>query len=330
MQFAVETEYKDLSENFYLATVTIANRIYCIGAVYGPNSTSREFYRNLSSVLAAVTVGQPNISIVLGGDWNTTWDRLPLTSNIDVFSMAAVPNPKNSELLENMCMEYDLTDPFRALYPLKRDYTYVPFGNVRLNRSRLDFFVVSRNLINEITDCIIDSTVSCKLFDHKKVTLLLNKKCNMLPPKDGISNAFLKDKQLGASVEIAARRVALFSLNMDTANYNTHFGTYNYIREGELRKIAIAINHLNDLTKKKERRANMLCVRDDLLDMQIAGVERELDCVCRICYRLIFCTVLRKDVVMPFSLKTLYLKQKKGAQKCKKHCTGLNDSVQKR
>jgi hypothetical protein len=32
-------------------------------------------------------------------------------------------------------------DPFRALYPNKRDYTYSPFGDTRLNRSRLDFFV---------------------------------------------------------------------------------------------------------------------------------------------------------------------------------------------
>ncbi len=94
IQYVVETEFKDPSENFYLARVVIANRKYCIGAVYGPNNTSREFYRNLSDVLAGVTTDQPNINIVLGGDWNTTWDRRPLTSNIDVFSMAAVPNPK--------------------------------------------------------------------------------------------------------------------------------------------------------------------------------------------------------------------------------------------
>ncbi len=158
-----------VTENYYLAIVTIANRRYCLGAIYGPNTTSREFYRNLGNVLLTVTNNHPNIRIVLGGDWNTTWDRRPLTSNIDVSSMAAVPNPKNSELLEYMCNEYDLIDPFRALYPLKRDYTYVPFGNVRLNRSRLiDFFVISRNNVNEVSDCIIDCTVSCKLLTIKK------------------------------------------------------------------------------------------------------------------------------------------------------------------
>jgi hypothetical protein len=110
---------KILIENYYLVIVIIANRRYCIGAIYGPNNTSRDFYRNLSNVLAEVTTNHPNISIVLGGDWNTTWDRRPLPSNIDVFSMAAIPNPKNSELLENMCTVYNLIDPFRALYPLK-------------------------------------------------------------------------------------------------------------------------------------------------------------------------------------------------------------------
>ncbi len=318
VQFTVDSEYKDLMENYYLAIVTIANRIYCIGAIYGPNNTSREFYRNLGNVLASVTINQPNISIVLGGDWNTTWDRRPLTSNIDVFSMAAVPNPKNSELLENMCNEYDLIDPFRALYPLKRDYTYVPFGNVRLNRSRLDFFVVSRNLVNEISDCIIDSTVSCKLFDHKKVTLLLNKKRSMLPSKDGISNAFLKDKQLGTSVEIAARRVALFSLNMDTANFNTPLGTYNDIRDGELRKIAIAINHLNDIIKKKEKRANMICAIDDLLDMQIAGAERELDLCLQDMLPLNFLYSLEKRCSNAVFFENLVLETKKRGSKMQK------------
>ncbi len=99
VHYTLEMEYRDLTENYYLAIVTIASRKYCLGAIYGPNTTSRDFYRNLSNVLLAVNNNYPNISIILGGDWNTTWDRRPLTSNIDVFSMAALPNPKNSELL---------------------------------------------------------------------------------------------------------------------------------------------------------------------------------------------------------------------------------------
>jgi hypothetical protein len=135
---------------------------------------------------------------------------------------------------------------------------------------------VSRNIVNEITDCVIDSTVSCKLFDHKKVTLLLNKQNSKISPKDGISNAFLKEQNLGASIEIAARRVALFSLNMDTVNTNTPYGTYEDIRNGELRKISVAINHLNDIIKKKDRQACKGGHTNDLLDLQIAGVEQEL------------------------------------------------------
>ncbi len=74
----------------------------------------------------------------------------------------------------------------------------------------------------------------------------------------------------------------------------------------------------------------MFCAIDDLLDLQIAGLSGNLICVCKICYRLISCTALKKDVVMPSSLRTLCLKPKKGVQKCKKRCIGLSVSVQKR
>ena len=64
----------------------------------------------------------------------------PLDTNIDVYKLAALPNPKNSELLKNMAQEHGLTDPFRVIHPFQNSYTYSPFGSARKNRSRLDFF----------------------------------------------------------------------------------------------------------------------------------------------------------------------------------------------
>jgi exonuclease III len=157
-----------------------------------------------------------NIDIILGGDWNTTWDRRDVANNIDIYCMSNVPNHKNSELLENMCETFSLIDPFRALYPFKKDYTYIPFGNVRLNRSRLDFFVVSHNLIPEVTDCIIGSLVSGKMFDHKQVILSINETQTSTANVVHVSNSFLDEKLMLIDIEIAARRVAIFSLDLDS------------------------------------------------------------------------------------------------------------------
>jgi hypothetical protein len=90
--------------------IEINKKRYGIGAVYGPNNTSRDFYRYLRNSLAAAGGNGCN-QIILGGDWNTTVDRRPVTDNIDTFYMSGLPTPKNSELLEQLCHDFALVDP---------------------------------------------------------------------------------------------------------------------------------------------------------------------------------------------------------------------------
>jgi exonuclease III len=174
VEYNIIDEFKDTLENYYVCDMIIRGTRYGIGSIYGPNNTSREFYRNLSKIIQRLK-DSGNNNIIMGGDWNTTWDRRPVTSNIDTFCMAGLPNPRNGEFLSNMCEMYELSDPYRALYPTRKEYTYLPFGAVRLNRSRIDFFIVSNNLLNVVTDCVVADSVSNKLFDHKQVSLTLYK-----------------------------------------------------------------------------------------------------------------------------------------------------------
>jgi exonuclease III len=219
LSYNILREYRDDMENFYMMDVEINKTRYGIGAVYGPNNTARDFYRYLRNSLTDAG-NKGCINIILGGDWNTTVDRRPVTENIDTFHMSGLPNPKNSELLEQLCSDLSLTDPYRVLNPDKRDFTYSPFGNVRLNRSRLDFFVISSNLIANISECTIADSVSCKLFDHKPVCLKLNQTISLTKPSCRLNNRFLENEVLGISVEIAVRRVHLYSLRCDNANQN--------------------------------------------------------------------------------------------------------------
>ena len=140
-----------------------------LGSIYGPNGTGREFYRPISRIVNKSN----NYKVIMGGDWNTVWDRSPVASNLDTFHMANIPNAINSGLLEKMCSEFGLFDPYRVLYPNRRNFTYSPFGHVRLNRSRLDFFVVSSNVLSDITECECKFAVTVKLYDHKSVSLVL-------------------------------------------------------------------------------------------------------------------------------------------------------------
>ena len=102
----------------------------------------------------------------------------------------------------------DLTDPFRIANPLKRDYTYNPFGNTRNNRSRIDFFCISNQLIEKI--CKIDNSrvTLCDLFDHKMVTLGLGKEPTRVTTAS-LSNRFLDDKILKLAVRASTIKTHL-------------------------------------------------------------------------------------------------------------------------
>jgi exonuclease III len=79
----------------------------------------------------------------------------------------------NSNLLEELCTDLTLSDPYRTLYPTRIDFTYSPFGQTRNNRSRIDFFMVTNNLIPMLDECTISNTVTTSLFDHKCISLYI-------------------------------------------------------------------------------------------------------------------------------------------------------------
>jgi len=187
-----------------------------LAAIYGPNSTNRQFFHQLERAINQLR-GNDDLPIIMGGDWNTTWDRNMVNENVDTFNMAAVPNPVNSQLLFNMCTNLRLTDPYRILYPNKRDFSYQPFGNVRLNRSRIDFFIVSETIIENILGSEISSSPLCTLFDHKNITLRLGCPKIKVPSKN-VSNRFLDSKIFNLVINSTVHRTHLFSVDLMDPN----------------------------------------------------------------------------------------------------------------
>ncbi len=82
LEYSIIREYRDPGENYLIVHAMINGIEYGLGAIYGPNHTSRDFYRNIDAVVGDLLANNVT-NIVLGGDWNTTWDRRPVVSNID-------------------------------------------------------------------------------------------------------------------------------------------------------------------------------------------------------------------------------------------------------
>jgi exonuclease III len=166
--YSVTAEYRDASENILgLKILTNDYSIWLI-SIYGPNHNDDTFFDNLQDLLR--TVG--DTPAVFGGDWNATVCTLNNADNIDILHMQSPPSLFRSQKIQVLQTEGKLTDPFRALWPEKRDFSYVP-RNGRQNRSRLDFFLISDCILHHVSECGISESLNCSLFDHKSINLTL-------------------------------------------------------------------------------------------------------------------------------------------------------------
>ena len=263
------TVHIDPEENFIFIRTSLLGKNLLLGAIYGPNNTSRDFYRRISAILELYT----NCSIIIGGDWNTVLDQSPVGNNIDIFKMASIPNPKNSELLRKMVVEYELSDPFRVLHPSVHSFTYSPFGLMRKNRSRLDFLLISQNNLPSLLDCEISSAPAIGLFDHKSVTLKLGqfkKKVKNTIPK--LRNSGLSDILLQHTVTLAAYSVNYHSL--DTTHIHNNLGQIDTLKNSLKNDIAIIRELIADLLNLRTLEAEN--GESNLLGMQIAGKNAEI------------------------------------------------------
>jgi len=70
-------------------------------------------------------------------------------------------------------------EPFRALHPDKKEVSFVSFrrggDGINIGKSRLDFFLISTNLMNIINKVYYEERISSD-FDHKEVVMYIGKK----------------------------------------------------------------------------------------------------------------------------------------------------------
>ena len=136
LDFSVEQRVEDPDENFLAVRAKIKGNLYILCSIYGPNAHDPNFFISLFN---SITNLGPH-PIIIAGDWNCTLSSEAINSNPDCFNMRELPNVRHSRYLDQFCLDLSLQDPFRALNPVRKDFSYTPFGNLRENKSRIDFF----------------------------------------------------------------------------------------------------------------------------------------------------------------------------------------------
>jgi exonuclease III len=242
----LDTERDLLTDNFLLLRASLHNQTVIIAAIYGPNKRDDDFFNRLHTSLERLG----DVPIILGGDWNAMFSCLPVLENPDVLFMQDVPNSAHSKKIRN---NFELYDPFWTLFPNRKDFSYSPWGTLRRNRSRLDFFLVSKNIIGNVEECYIGNNTLSKLFDHKAIFLSFNK-AKSYSTRPTISNSILRDPDLDLVVKLAS--LECYGQFVDDG----------IIRENTLRQIGICFKKLRDMGPDPE---HIQYAHADLMDVDV-------------------------------------------------------------
>jgi exonuclease III len=205
LTFSVLDRWEEEEENALFLKVLISGEQFTIGSIYGPNEQNINFYNKIKDKLTEWGCEKT----ILGGDWNCLFSSDSVQYNIDCINMNSCPNAGNSLVLNDICSELGLFDLYRYLYPDRRDYSYVPKDKNKNNRSRLDYFLVSSDLLNGIRECDIAANLQNSLFDHKAISLLLGAHVPVKSKSFQIRNVGLNIDTLDILVECAVAKTYL-------------------------------------------------------------------------------------------------------------------------
>jgi exonuclease III len=214
---------KDQTGNYLLIKCNLNGVTVLLGSVYGPNENDLGFYTDLESQIQTLNCA----NIIIAGDWNATWDLRNAENNIDVINMAQIPSKSRSEAIRKMANACALTDPYRALHPTQREFSYVPNARLNINRSRLDYFLISRNSITEVVDIGITHNLTSTAFDHKKIYLVMGK-VNKRKNFEKINDSVLKNNAVALMVKTKVLESYLIHADPDAVPRNY---VYNLLEE---------------------------------------------------------------------------------------------------
>ena len=130
--------------------------------------------------------------------------------------MVDIPNHRHSILINDLCRTFNLIDPYRLLWPNRKDFSYVTRNHHRKNRSQIDFFLISNTMENLIQKCNIDPCAPNSSFDHKAVTLSFKKQPRKGTRCPQISHSTLTDPITALIAKIST--IETYVQHMDNNN----------------------------------------------------------------------------------------------------------------
>ena len=137
-------EYKNIIDGRLQSLKLVINdKEYTFLNVYGPNNDNVDFFNTLEKYV----IDNNSDTFIIGGDFNTVIDVTKDKKNGNLNNGKKKRNKINTIINNN-----DIHDIWRILNPDTRHYTWHSNHKPPIY-SRLDYFLVSSNILNSITKC---------------------------------------------------------------------------------------------------------------------------------------------------------------------------------
>ena len=151
--------YQDPHGRFLLLEIKVKNSFLTIAKIYGPNVDDPDFFRNIFKKLNDFSKNE----ILVGADFNVI-----LNNDLDKLNGSPHKNKLARQEILNYTKSLNLIEAYRKLHPNVKKFT--SFQINPLIASRLDYFLVSKNIYFQVQKCDIVPNLKS---DHKIVTLLV-------------------------------------------------------------------------------------------------------------------------------------------------------------
>lgn len=158
--FQLTSVVNDPNGRYLMVSGTINSFPLALLNVYGPNSDDPNFFKKIFDLI----LDNNHSNIIIAGDFNCYLDPF-----LDRLSSRPPPDIATVRFLNNILKNRNLVDIWRVQHPSEREYSF--YSSVHKSYSRIDYFLISSNLISYITNSKYHNIL---ISDHSPMTISLN------------------------------------------------------------------------------------------------------------------------------------------------------------
>ena len=202
-------EYRNLiNGRMQSLKININEKDYTFLNIYAPNNSTENY--NFLTKIEEFVIENDSQTLIIGGDFNTVIDITKDKKHGNINN-----NKKNRDIINAIIENNDINDIYRILNPSTKQYTWHSNHRPPIF-CRLDYFLVSSNIVNSISVCKITTGIRS---DHSIVYFKIN--VDNQPRGPGyfkLNNSVLLDIEYQEKIKQSVQEIA--NINSE-ANPNT-------------------------------------------------------------------------------------------------------------